>query len=204
MSEWPGGWVPLHHDTFTQRLDTRIQDYSWFFFFMLVGAPLTSGGLQLLSVDPGASFVLGYVIAGAVAVLFFTFRALPDPSPAVDLSTDQLRVGRTIVELAAIDSAVLLPSELEHSSTLVLRLKSAGKTVTLVPLLRRNKVVLTEAESALWAEVLARTRVAMPTSADDPKGRFARYNFPGHVDKDTAIDLLLNPPRSGDPLPISF
>lgn len=44
----------------------------------------------------------------------------------------------------------------------------------------------------------------MPFSADDPKGRFAKYNFPGHVDRDTAIDLVLHTPKVGDPLPVSL
>jgi hypothetical protein len=38
----------------------------------------------------------------------------------------------------------------------------------------------------------------------DPEKKFARYNFPGYVDRDTAIDLVLHPPEQYEPLPISY
>jgi hypothetical protein len=59
------------------------------------------------------------------------------------------------------------------------------------------------AENGRWvAEVLRRSSIALPQTPDDPSGRFTWFNFPGYITREQAIEIVLNPPAEGDPLPI--
>ncbi len=204
MSEVPAGWVRLGALTFTQRLGVGAAARAWVLFGLLVvGAQFMSALLRFWGVDPRWSFVLGFAIAIAVFVVVVFVTAGRHPTPMANFQTQQLRSGRTTVSLTDIDTAILSASHAVNARHLALHLKMGKKTAVIVPLLSRNQIILGEEERRLWAEVLRSTRVAMPSSPDDPKGRFARYNFPGHMDKDTAIDVVQRTPRAGEPLPIS-
>ena len=42
----------------------------------------------------------------------------------------------------------------------------------------------------------------MPQTPNDPTGRFARYNFPGSLGREDALDVVLDPPTIDDPSPV--
>jgi hypothetical protein len=90
-----------------------------------------------------------------------------------------------------------------RSDVLVLRLTAKEARVEII-LRDRRGPRLDGTSTWVLAEALRRTSVAMPTSAADPTGRFGRYNFPGHVGRDDAIELVERPPVPGAPLPASW
>lgn len=63
----------------------------------------------------------------------------------------------------------------------------------------RRGEILDEATRRLIAEIVRLSSVAYPVSPYDPGGRFAEYNFPDHLDKARAIELLQSPDLSGGP-----
>ena len=62
--------------------------------------------------------------------------------------------------------------------------------------------VIDPRDAAVLASVVKQSSIRMPSSPDDPKGAFARYNFPDNVTKEGALALIAEPPDLGDPLPI--
>ena len=71
-------------------------------------------------------------------------------------------------------------------------------------LLRDAKQQTLEPEvAALVQDLLRQSNVQMPVSPDDPKGRFARFNFPTNVTKEEALALVAHPPTPTDELPIA-
>jgi hypothetical protein len=203
MESMPTGWVRFGALTFRQRLSVSGSALIPILFVpLMLGGPLAlrpamqSGGLWGI-----AAAVVGLIV---VSVLILWVHAVLHPVPWVNLSTNELRSGKKSVPLASIDSAVLAVSTAKGPATLVLQIREGKKTWASVYLRKRHTALLSDRDRELFAEVLRRTTIAMPYSADDPKGRFAKYNFPGHVDKDTAIDLVLHTPKVGDPLPVSF
>lgn len=49
---------------------------------------------------------------------------------------------------------------------------------------------------------MRRSSIAVPQTPDDPRGRFARYNFPGSLSRADALAVVLTPPTINDPAPI--
>ena len=52
------------------------------------------------------------------------------------------------------------------------------------------------------AEVLRRSSIELPETPEDPTGKFTWFNFPGSITKEQAIEIVLNPPAFGDPIPV--
>jgi hypothetical protein len=52
------------------------------------------------------------------------------------------------------------------------------------------------------AEIVRRSNIAVPQTPNDPTGRFARYNFPASLNRDDALEVVLNPPTMDDPAPV--
>ena len=144
------------------------------------------------------------VTAGLFAVVTL-IRNARAPQPWVDLDTGRLRAGdRQPIPLAQIDRAVLSTAPVgKGGRVLVLRVTAKEARVEFI-LRDRQDATLDPTSTAVLAEALRRTSIAMPTSIHDPTGRFARYNFPGHVDRDDAVALVEHPPAAGDPLPAAW
>jgi hypothetical protein len=71
-----------------------------------------------------------------------------------------------------------------------------------MPLRDGDRIVARAEARELLAQVLAASSIQIPTDRYDPKGKFARYNFPENVTRDQAVQLVLAPPAPDDPLPI--
>jgi hypothetical protein len=144
------------------------------------------------------------VTVGIVAVITLIRNALA-PQPWVDLDSGQLRAGtRRPIPLTQVDRAVLTTAPVGNGGrVLVLRLTAKEARVEFI-LRDRQDATLDPTSTAVLAEALRRTSVAMPTSIHDPTGRFARYNFPGHIGRDDAVALVEHPPAAGDPLPAAW
>jgi hypothetical protein len=203
MTSMPNGWVRFGALTFWQRLSV-----SGSAVIPILFIPVTLAGQLALrpARDAGGFWGIAAAVAGAVVLSFLIvwIHSLLHPVPWVNLGTNELRSGKVSVPLGSIDSAFLGVSTAKGPANLFLQLREGKRTWATIYLRKRHTVLLSEHDRELFAEVLRRTSITMPYSADDPKGKFAKYNFPGHVDRDTAIDLVVHTPKVGDPLPVSL
>ncbi len=202
METMPPGWIRFGALTPWQRLTLS----GWVLMpFLFI--PLMFGANLLFSVGFRRGGYWGVVasllVVALVNVARIVVHSARHPAPWVNLEMNELRSGTKTVPLASIDNAVLVAAGSAKFASLVLQLRSGKTTITNVYIRQRSTIVLSERDRPVFAETLRRTAIAMPCNPDDPKGRFSRYNFPGHVDKETAIDLVLNTPKAGEPLPIS-
>jgi hypothetical protein len=140
----------------------------------------------------------------ALLGVFLFGVAASAPVPEVDVAREKLRCGRVVVELADIDRARLTVSGINRNSALDLHLSASGRFRFTVPLRVGKTLVLQPITQRLLLGLLPQTSVAMPESQDDPTGKHARYNFPSHLTRDAAIEVVRNPPLPTDPLPIPW
>jgi len=151
-----------------------------------------------------SNLLLGAVLIAALMWVVTAVRNAIYPPPWVNLDTDQLRAGtRRTVALGDVDRALVPLDPALRSDVLVLRLTAKEARVEII-LRDRRGPRLDGTSTWVLAEALRRTAVAMPTSTNDPTGRFGRYNFPGHIGLDDAIALVEHPPAPGAPLPASW
>lgn len=204
MESMPTGWVRVAQLSVRRRLALSGWTVGPVIYFVVFVIPVNF----VFGAAFGRGGVAGVILALLALVLVGAFvvvaHAVRHPAPCINLQTNELRVGQRTVPFAELDTAVLLATGLRAAPNLVLRVGS-GKTMLMSVYLRnRHALLLDDRDREVLAEVLRRTSIAMPVSRDDPKGRFARYNFPGHLDRDTAIEMVTDTPRLGDQLPISL
>jgi hypothetical protein len=146
--------------------------------------------------------VIGTAVASmALSVLL---SRLYYPRAYLNPTTSTLRSGRKRAGYADITEARLVPSTStkRRSLQLVLRTPHNVRITVLVRDARQN--TLEPEVAALVQDMLLQSNIEMPASPDDPKGRFARFNFPTNVTKDEAVQLVAHPPAPTDPLPIPY
>jgi hypothetical protein len=194
---YPDGWVPLIHYGWGRAFVTARP-----FFVASAGAYFVVVSLWGLPVGLFIAGFLGYfLLAFFLTLAFYRLK----PVPQANFSTSDLRMGRTTIAMSEITRAKLLVQEEKKSRTVVLQFGPESKRRARVLYLIRgsdNKADRVE-RARLVAEVLRRSNVSLPTSPDDPEGRFAWVNFPNNITRDDAIHVVLNPPTFGDPLPIA-
>ena len=135
-----------------------------------------------------------------LAVLILRLLTLP---VRINAGAALIRAGRRTVPYADVVTAQLVvgASKKRRNLNLVLRGSRGPRIAILIRDVKGR--TLTPQESALVTDLLTKSNIAMPQSTDDPSGRFARYNFPGHITKDDALNLVEHPPTFHDPLPSS-
>jgi hypothetical protein len=174
-------------------------------FFVFLGVyGATQLGRFFEDIAPWPSnLILGALAAGALLVAVTLIRNLRYPQPWVNLDTDELRAGshRTL-NLDHIDRALIPANPAVQAEVLTLRLTAKEARVEII--LRNLKGPRLDELSRVLTEALRRSAIAMPTSPHDPAGKFARYNFPGHIDLDDTLTLIAQPPAPGMPLPASW
>jgi len=156
----------------------------------------------------GSSFLISLsfalVILAAIFGLVTVVRNRIYPQPWVNLDTDELRAGRHTVALSRVDRASIPVEPATKNGVLVLRLVAAPEARVEIILRDRRGATLDQTSTAVLAEAVRRTSVAMPTASYDPTGRFARYNFPGRISREDAVALVERPPGPGAPLPAAW
>ena len=143
------------------------------------------------------------VVVPVLLVLYFVQR-LRYPQPWVNFNTGQLRAGRRVVPLTDITWARLdlFDQRRRHNRMLRLRFGAEGGPRASVRLRGRLGQIPTAAVTDVLAQIMRRSSIAVPQSSDDPTGRFARYNFPGFLSREDALEVVLNPPTIDDPAPV--
>jgi len=175
-------------------------------FFVVIGIyGATQLGRFFEDIAPWPSnLILGALAAGALLVGVTLIRNVRYPQPWVNLDTDEFRAGshRTL-RLDHIDRALIPADPAVQAEVLTLRLTAKEARVEII-LRDRKGPRLDEPSTRVLTEALRRSSIAMPTSPHDPTGKFARYNFPGHIDLDDTLTLVARPPAPGMPLPASW
>lgn len=137
-----------------------------------------------------------------VWVLTFSLARTLYPAARLNAAASTIRVGRKSVPYSGITSAQLLVASPKRQRSLHLLLRD-DYGVRVVVLVRDGKLrTLPPREAGLVQELVRQSNISMPTSHDDPTGRFARYNFPTHVTRAEALELLEHPPAFADAIPI--
>ena len=196
----PRGWIPI---------GARRWSNIWIDGAVVGSVLFLANGLNFSIIFGKILGVSPIPLAAALPVILVAILALARfvhnrrwPQPAVNLDTSQLRAGTNVVPLAAIDSAWLGAIPTRNTRVLVLRI-TAGKAARAEFILRDRQNHTPDSTTCLvLAEALRRTAIVMPVSKDDPSGRFAHYNFPGHITREQAVALALDPPTRSEPIPI--
>ena len=200
VAAFPAGWV---------RIGERDWLSGWagygavFFVVTLVWFGSQAGGFFVDVVPFPSNLLLGVALVVALFVAVTAVRNAIYPQPFVNLDTDELRAGRRTLALAHVDRALVPLDPALRSDVLVLRLTAKEARAEII-LRDRRGPRLDDTSTEVLAEALRRTSITMPTSSNDPTGRFGRYNFPGHVGLDDAVALVEQPPPPGAPLPASW
>lgn len=147
--------------------------------------------------------LIGLAIAAVVfAMIAIGFR-LRTPTTWIDAAGGRIRVGRRSADFAEIVECRLLVSVSRRRRTLSVQLRTSSGLRAGAVLRDNRDHPLPAADTAALDAAIRGSNIAMPVSRDDPKGRFARYNFPENVTKDEALLLVNEPPGFADALPTS-
>jgi hypothetical protein len=126
------------------------------------------------------------------------------PRAFLNPATSTLRAGRKQAQYRQITSANLVVSSSRKHRSLTLVLRTDNKLRGAVLLRDTHQNTLTPEVVRLVGDLLHQSNIAMPVSQDDPKGRFAHFNFPGYLTKEEALELVAHPPAPADALPASL
>jgi hypothetical protein len=124
------------------------------------------------------------------------------PRGYLDPATSTLRAGRDRIPYEDISEARLLPSSSKKRRSVLLILSTKNRLRASVLLRDAKQRALPPDVTALVHDLILQSNIAMPVSPDDPKGRFARFNFPRNITKQEALELVAHPPMPADELPI--
>lgn len=197
----PQGWVRLHRGGW----------WSSFASVPMYGAviailPLNLGSFiaRGMEVSVWWTFPITLITVLPVFLLLYIVHRVRYPQAWVNFDTGQFRAGRRIVPLADITWARLevLDRARAHNRMLTLRFGAEGGPRASVRLRGRKGRTPSGAVIDIVAAIVRRSNIAVPQTSDDPSGRFARYNFPGSLSREDALDVVLSPPTIDDPSPV--
>ena len=141
------------------------------------------------AVGPSPLIRVGLPILLALAVLVIAYLIVAERTqpPAVDVARGILRIGRKEWGFSEITGARIELAGGEGDDTLILRLSTTGDESCSVVVSTREGVRLADDERDALLAAIRGSRIASPRSKDDPHGRFAHVEFPGHLTlEDTA------------------
>ncbi|MBX0301782.1 hypothetical protein K2F54_17600 [Cryobacterium sp. 1639] len=171
-------------------------------WFLLFYAPLLVGQVAtIFDVPLGWALVLTLACAAGCLALGLGFVRWRYPPAYVHPATLTIRAGRKRARYAEVTGAKILVSTSKKRRSVTLVLLSEQKLRGAVVLRDARQNVIDPAEAALLQDLVRQSNIALPVSPDDPKGRFTRYNFPGYLTKEDALEIVAHPPAPADPLP---
>lgn len=188
----------------------RLGRGDWLLVFILAGPlsfllPLSLAQVGGLFAEGAATRLLlwavSFVLIFAVMVLVQRLRT---PGVWVRTADRRVRAGRRSIAWGELTSAELVPALFWPGGkrTLVLLLHGPGTFRAPIVLRRRGAAVLGPTGTVRADALVAGSSIEVPRAAEDPDGRFSRWNFPSHVSRETALALIADPPADGDPLPL--
>lgn len=195
-------WLPLDPTTFRQRIWIALAVASPFWVLLLGwsfqlaiaifgGLPTVLRALILLA----AAFGIGSAALLVAAWLH--------PAPAVNFGLARIRVGRRELAFSDIDTATVGLAPARGGAPLQLAFgRQKGLMARVILRSSRGQRLGQEYVDRLL-RVIDDSSIVLPTDPYDPHHKFARYNFPGALDKDAAIELVGNIPAADEPQPFS-
>jgi FtsH-binding integral membrane protein len=152
----------------------------------------------------GAGIAVTLAVAGFAAIAWWMRRRFPEvwANPV----TRRIRVGAREAEWSALTAAKVSTASVWPGAPRTLFLTLEGEDGLSAPLTlrKRDRLALTSTQRDLVVQMISESSVQMPRAAEDPGGRFSRFNFPEHVTRDDAVELVKKPPRAGERLPIPY
>ncbi|MBF4621816.1 hypothetical protein [Clavibacter sp. VKM Ac-2542] len=183
-----GAWVRIPSPGTRQRLLLTFGSLAILSLFLWTPV----GGLTRIvdeAVGPSPLIRVGLpsLLALAVLVIAYLIVAERTQPPAVDVARGILRIGRKEWGFSEITGARIELAGGEGDDTLILRLSTTGGESCSVVVSTREGVRLADDERDALLAAIRGSRIAPPRSKDDPHGRFAHVEFPGHLTlEDTA------------------
>ena len=158
----------------------------YFWGFLTAGIFTPSHGLLRI-----ASTALIAALYFCLGIVYFV-RA--NPFLYVNRNTKMIRVRRRTHPYVDITRATVLLDASTHKPTLVLVLRTVRHLSAKVILRTEDDVALPDDWRAALLEVIAGSSITVPTTPDDPRGKFTHVNFPGRLSQSDALTLVeLNP-----------
>jgi hypothetical protein len=153
------------------------------------------GGLTRIvdeAVGPSPVIRVGLPILLALAVLGIAFLIVAERTqpPAIHVARGVLRIGRKEWGFPEITGARIELTGGEGDDTLVLRFTTTGGESCSVVISTREGVRLADDQRDALLAAIHGSRIAPPRSKDDPHGKFAHVEFPGHLTLEDATALV--------------
>ncbi|KDP92142.1 MULTISPECIES: hypothetical protein [Clavibacter] len=153
------------------------------------------GGLTRIvdeAVGPSPLIRVGLPIVLALAVLGIAYLIVAERTqpPAVDVARGVLRIGRKEWGFREITGARIELAGAEGDDTLILRFSTTGDESCSVVVSTREGVRLADEQRDALLAAIRGSRIAPPRSKDDPHGKFAHIEFPGHLTLEDAAALV--------------
>jgi hypothetical protein len=197
----PSGWVPLGASSWWQRI-TAITVIPTAIITVQIGlqAMIVSGWVDR-DITILERVLIGLIGALVPVLLVVAVARLRTPRPSVNFDTGEIRFGRRTIPMSDVRFA-------KHLVVVTKRGRSDGIVFGAAPRLeaafrvrQTDGTALDPDTARLVVEVLRRSSVVMPSSRYDPTGRFAKHNFPSHLSREEAIELVLRPQVFADQPP---
>ncbi len=134
----------------------------------------------------------GLVLLAAWGVLHLVSRPF-----AIDRERGLVRIRGRVVPFSAVDSAELEPFTNLDPDLLSIRLGIRKRRTVVLVIREGREATVTGAHRDALLAALAGSSITRPSSVHDPTGRFARFNFPGSLDKAGAAEVVEHPPQVG-------
>jgi hypothetical protein len=161
---------------------------------MSPGSLIEFGGKRALADSPDSTEPILLLLASLVRAVI--------AKPLVDLDNKTIVLRRKKIPFNIIDVAKLEVSTDIGGRAVGLRFGIADGPQVVVQLRRGGSLVQSPYHRAIVLVMLIDSQITMPTSPYDPTGRHSRWNFPTHLTKEQAIEVVTDPPGPRDLLPI--
>ncbi|MBF4624804.1 hypothetical protein [Clavibacter sp. VKM Ac-2872] len=144
------------------------------------------------AVGPSPLIRVGLPIVLALAVLGIAYLVVAERTqpPAIDMARGILRIGRKEWGFSEITGARIELAGAEGDDTLILRLSTTGDESCSVVVSTREGVRIADDQRDALLAAIRGSRIAPPRSKDDPHGRFAHIEFPGHLTREDTAALV--------------
>lgn len=120
---------------------------------------------------------------------------------AVDLERQVIRIRGRVHPFSDIDMAELDPLTNNEKDALSIRFGVRRGRKASVLIREGRRPALDGDRRDLLLAVIAGSSIVRPSSPHDPTGRFARFNFPGTLDREAAARVVEAPPQVDEPAP---
>jgi hypothetical protein len=195
-------WQPLDPTSFRQRIPIALA-VATPFWLLLIGWSLQVA-LVLFDDFPLVLRILILLAAAfGIGSAALVVAAWLHPAPNVNFGRGVIRVRRRELALADIDTATVALAPARGGAPLQLAFGRQKGLMARVILRSPQGQRLEQEYVDRLARVLRESSVALPIDPYDPQHKFARYNFPGSLDKDAAIELVDHIPAANEAQPFA-